>query len=30
MREFLDSKQIYDPRGVFTSDWYEHHLKLMA
>ncbi len=30
MREFLTLKQTYDPRGVFTSDWYEHHLKLMA
>ena len=30
MREFLNLKQTYDPRGVFTNDWYEHHLKLMA
>jgi hypothetical protein len=30
MREFLELKQAYDPRGVFSSDWYEHHVKLMA
>ena len=30
MREFLNLKLAYDPRGVFTSDWHEHHLKLMA
>jgi FAD/FMN-containing dehydrogenase len=29
MREFLDLKRAYDPKGVFTSDWYEHHLRLM-
>jgi FAD/FMN-containing dehydrogenase len=30
MREFLDLKRTYDPNGVFTSDWYEHHAQLMA
>ena len=30
MHEFLKLKQTCDPRGVFTSDWYGHHLKLMA
>jgi len=29
MREFLEFKRAYDPRGVFTSDWYEHHVRLM-
>ena len=29
MREFLRLKRQYDPRGVFTSDWYEHHVRLM-
>jgi FAD/FMN-containing dehydrogenase len=30
MREFLRLKRVYDPRQVFTSDWYEHHVRLMA
>ena len=30
MREFLELKRAYDPRGVFSSDWYEHHVKLMG
>jgi hypothetical protein len=25
-REFLALKNRYDPRGVFQSDWYTHHL----
>jgi len=29
MREFLDLKHVYDPDGTFTSDWYEHHLRLL-
>ena len=29
-REFLQHKRVYDPRQVFTSDWYEHHVRLMA
>jgi FAD/FMN-containing dehydrogenase len=29
MREFLEFKRAYDPRGVFTSDWYEHHVRLL-
>ena len=29
MREFLDRKRVYDPEGTFTSDWYEHHLRLL-
>jgi FAD/FMN-containing dehydrogenase len=29
MREFLERKRACDPRGVFTSDWYEHHVRLM-
>jgi FAD/FMN-containing dehydrogenase len=30
LREFLQRKRVYDPRQVFTSDWYEHHLRLIA
>lgn len=30
MREFLDRKRLYDPRALFTSDWYQHHERLMA
>ncbi len=29
MREFLRRKTEYDPHGLFTSDWYEHHARLM-
>jgi len=29
MREFLDRKRAYDPRILFTSDWYEHHVRLL-
>lgn len=29
MREFLRRKTEHDPHGVFTSDWYEHHVRLM-
>ena len=28
MREFLHLKSLHDPRGVFASDWYAHHLDL--
>src|SRR5262245_53666509 len=28
MRELLDRKRAYDPRILFTSDWYEHHVRL--
>ena len=30
MREFLALKRTYDPRAVFTSDWYDHHARLMG
>ena len=30
MREFLTRKRAYDPREVFTSDWYTHHVRLMG
>jgi FAD/FMN-containing dehydrogenase len=30
IHEFLDLKRACDPRHVFTSDWYEHHARLMA
>lgn len=30
MREFLAAKRRYDPRQVFTSDWYRHHVELMG
>ena len=29
IREFLDRKRGYDPRILFTSDWYEHHVRLL-
>jgi len=30
MREFLDRKREYDPKILFTSDWYEHHVRLLS
>jgi FAD/FMN-containing dehydrogenase len=30
MREFLDLKRRYDPHAVFTSDWYDHHARLIG
>jgi FAD/FMN-containing dehydrogenase len=29
MREFLRAKHEHDPAGVFWSDWYEHHARLL-
>jgi FAD/FMN-containing dehydrogenase len=29
MREFLNGKRTYDPKTLFTSDWYEHHVRLL-
>lgn len=29
MREFLNKKRHYDPTGLFTSDWYEHHVRVL-
>ena len=29
MREFLRRKRQHDPAGVFSSDWYEHHARLL-
>jgi FAD/FMN-containing dehydrogenase len=29
MREFLDRKREYDPKALFTSDWYEHHVRVL-
>ena len=29
MHEFLERKRAYDPRLLFTSDWYEHHVRLL-
>ncbi len=29
MRDFLERKAAWDPARRFTSDWYEHHLRLM-
>jgi FAD/FMN-containing dehydrogenase len=29
MREFLDRKREHDPKGLFTSDWYEHHARIL-
>lgn len=28
--EFLELKQRYDPDGLFQSDWYRHHIRLLA
>ena len=30
MRDFLALKRVYDPDGVFTSDWYQHHARLLT
>ena len=30
MREFLRLKRQYDPAGVFSSDWYDHHTGLLG
>jgi len=30
MREFLQMKREHDSEGVFSSDWYEHHMRLMG
>jgi FAD/FMN-containing dehydrogenase len=30
MRAFLERKRALDPHGVFQSDWYRHHERLMA
>ncbi|MFL6281396.1 MAG: FAD-dependent oxidoreductase [Vicinamibacterales bacterium] len=30
LREFLDRKREYDPKALFTSDWYEHHVRLLG
>jgi FAD/FMN-containing dehydrogenase len=30
MREFLALKRACDPRAVFTSDWYDHHVRLLG
>ncbi|HEX6973849.1 MAG TPA: FAD-binding oxidoreductase [Vicinamibacterales bacterium] len=27
-REFLHQKALHDPRGIFTSDWHQHHVAL--
>jgi FAD/FMN-containing dehydrogenase len=29
MREFLDRKRVHDPKELFTSDWYEHHVRVL-
>jgi FAD/FMN-containing dehydrogenase len=29
LREFLRVKREHDPAGVFSSDWYEHHARLL-
>jgi FAD/FMN-containing dehydrogenase len=29
MREFLRLKREHDPGGLFSSDWYEHHARLL-
>jgi FAD/FMN-containing dehydrogenase len=29
MRDFLARKRACDPLGIFTSDWYTHHVRLM-
>jgi FAD/FMN-containing dehydrogenase len=28
--EFLSRKRFYDPREMFTSDWYTHHVRLLG
>jgi hypothetical protein len=30
MHEFLSRKRSVDPRELFTSDWYVHHVRLMG
>jgi hypothetical protein len=30
MREFLALKRACDPHAVFTSDWYDHHVRLLG
>jgi FAD/FMN-containing dehydrogenase len=30
MREFLARKRACDPRALFTSDWYDHHMRLLG
>jgi hypothetical protein len=30
LRVFLDRKREYDPKTLFTSDWYEHHVRLLS
>jgi FAD/FMN-containing dehydrogenase len=27
--EFLREKRLFDPAGVFQSDWYRHHVRLL-
>lgn len=29
LREFLHAKAVHDPGGLFTSDWYTHHVRLL-
>jgi len=29
-RDFLVQKAAHDPEGIFTSDWYQHHVSLFA
>lgn len=30
MREFLRQKRAHDPDELFTSDWYQHHVRLLG
>ena len=30
MPEFMEEKRRYDPDGLFTSDWYRHHERLLG
>ena len=30
MPEFMEEKRRYDPAGLFTSDWYRHHERLLG
>ncbi len=30
MRKFIALKRAHDPRAVFTSDWYGHHVRLLG